>query len=58
MRLVVGDKGEGLSLAARAGRGGNANRRKHRLGGFSEAHVIRHRAAVGEQEINPFGAVH
>ena len=58
VRLLVGDQGERLGLAAGARRRRHADRRQHRLLGPAEALVVGHRAAVGEDEIDPLGAVH
>ena len=58
VRFGVRDQGKGLGLAAGARRSGHADRRQHRLGGLAEALVVGHRAAVGQQEIDPLGAVH
>ena len=58
VRLLVGDQGERLGLAAGAGRGRHADGRQHRLGRLAEALVVGHLAAVGQQEVDALGAVH
>ncbi len=58
MRLLVGDQGERLGLAARAGRRRHADGREHRLRRLAEALVVAHLAAVGQQEVDPLAHVH
>ena len=58
MRLLVGDQGERLRFAARAGGGGDSDQRQHGLGRFSDSPVVLHASTVGEQKVDALGAVH
>ena len=57
VRPRIGNQRVALRLAARAGRGRNGDHRKHRLRSLAVAPVIAHAAAVGQYEVDPFGAV-
>ena len=57
VRAGIGDHRVALRLAAGAGGRGNADRRQQRRRGLAVAAVLAHLAAVGEQEIDPLGAV-
>ena len=47
-----------MGLAARAGRGGYGDHREHRFARLADTPVVLHAAAIGEQEVDPLGAVH
>ncbi len=56
--LFVGNDGKRLGFATGAGRGRNADRGQHGMNGFADLPVVGHDAAIGQQEIDSFGAVH
>ena len=56
--FLLRDQGVRLSFAAGAGGGGHPDGGQHRLYRLAAAPVILHPAAVGQQKINPLGAIH
>ena len=57
VRLGVGNQRVRLRLAAGARRRRNADRRQHRLRGLAVPAVVAHRAAVGQDEVDPLRAI-
>ena len=47
-----------MGLGPRPGGGGNPYRGEHGLGSLAIALIVGHGAAVGQQEIDPFGTIH
>ena len=58
MRLGIGYQRERLALAAGAGGGRDNDERQHLPPGQSDAPVVLHPAAVGQQEVCALGRVH
>jgi hypothetical protein len=54
---LLGDQGEGLALASRAGRGRHGQQRQHRPGGPAGAPVVLHLPAAREQKVAALGGV-
>ena len=58
VRLFVGNERERLTFAARAGRRRHGDQRQHRLRRLTDAPIILHPPAVGEEEIAALRGVH
>jgi hypothetical protein len=58
MRFFVSNEGGGLTFATGPSGGGDRNEGQHRFGGFPDAPVILHHAAVRQNKVAAFGGIH